>query len=72
MEDDRIREVTISGDFQCCPKEGLFRLQESLRETPRDRQTVRGRIESFYEKEELETPGIDPEDVTQPIMTATP
>jgi len=72
VENDRIREVAISGDFQCCPKEGLSRLQETLRDTPRDRQTVRGRIESFYEKEKPETPGIDPEDVTQPIMTATP
>ena len=72
VEDNRIREVNISGDFQCCPKEGLSRLQESLRETPRDRQTVRGRVESFYETEDLETPGVHPEDLTQPIMTATP
>jgi lipoate-protein ligase A len=72
VEEDRLHEVSISGDFQCCPKEELSHLEQSLRKTPRDRQTVRRQIESFYEKAKLETPGVYPEDMTEPIMTATP
>lgn len=70
VEEEHLNEVDISGDFQFCPKEDLSRLENSLRETAFKRETIQGRIENFYEKKKVETPGVSPEDLTQAIVTA--
>lgn len=70
IEQKRLNQVDISGDFQLCPKEDLSRLERSLRETAFERKSVQRRIEAFYEKKRVETPGVSPEDLTRAIVTA--
>jgi len=72
VEGSRLNEVEISGDFQFCPKEDLSRLENSLMQTTFERETIQGRIEAFYEKEEVETPGVSPEDLAEAVVTAKP
>jgi lipoate-protein ligase A len=67
---DCLHMVDISGDFQCHPKEGLSRIEETLRGEAFDRRTIERRIEGFYEDEQVETPGVNPEDFAEAIVTA--
>lgn len=70
VEERRLNQVDISGDFQFYPKEDLSRLERSLRETAFERESVQRRIEAFYEKKRVETPGVSPQDLTRAIVTA--
>jgi lipoate-protein ligase A len=70
VQEKRLHEVDISGDFQFYPKEGLSPLENSLRGTAFKREAIQGRIEAFYENQRIETPGVYPEDLTEAIVTA--
>lgn len=63
VEKSRIREIGISGDFTLYPKEELSALEESLRGTERREEELTSKIEEFYEKTGVQTPGVEPEDI---------
>lgn len=72
IEEKRLNEVNISGDFQFYPKEDLSELESSLKETTFEKDAIQGRVEAFYEKKEIESPGVNPEDVTEAVVNARP
>lgn len=70
IKENIIETINISGDFQFYPKSELSDLQERLNKTKRKERDIISKIEDFYEKHKIESPGVEPEDVTEAIMEA--
>jgi lipoate---protein ligase len=70
LEEDILKELAISGDFQFYPKEDLMNLERSLKMTDFKEKTIISKIDQFYEKQKVEAPGVDPEDITKAIVGA--
>jgi lipoate-protein ligase A len=70
VEENTINDVGISGDFQFYPKSGLGSMEGELKKTKRKEKLVNLKIEEFYDKNKIETPGVEPTDFTEAIMEA--
>jgi lipoate-protein ligase A len=68
VEEERISDIGISGDFQFYPKDDLTTMEVDLRETEFQEAQVRNKIERFYEEHRIQAPGVVPEDFTTAIM----
>jgi len=62
VEKKRIKDVTISGDFTMFPRDALSGLEEELREVERKGGLLKPRIERYYEKRNVESPGVESSD----------
>jgi hypothetical protein len=60
LSDGRFRQLAISGDFFCFPKEGISLIESMLEESPVGA-AIRT-LSEFYALDGVETPGIDIED----------
>jgi lipoate-protein ligase A len=67
VERKTLKDISISGDFTLYPKEELSELEITLRETEREERKLTSKIEQFYEKTRVQTPGVDPQDITRAI-----
>jgi len=65
-----IEDISISGDFQFYPKSELSGLEKNLKKTKRKENSIISKIEDFYDDQNIESPGVEPEDVTDAIMEA--
>jgi lipoate-protein ligase A len=70
VKENVLKELAISGDFQFYPKENLVNLESSLKMTDFKEKPIVSKIDEFYEKQEVEAPGVEPEDITQAILGA--
>jgi len=70
IENGKIKEITISGDFFLFPEEAIFSMLENLKGTPLKREEIQKNIEETYEKEKILSPGTMPSDFTEAIMKA--
>jgi len=70
VEGNVLKELAISGDFQFYPKENLVNLERSLKMTDFKEKSIVSKIDEFYEKQKVETPGVELEDITQAIFGA--
>jgi lipoate-protein ligase A len=70
VEKKMLNSLSISGDFTLYPKEELGKLEDSLQETERDENMLIPKIEEFYEKTKVQTPGVEPDDIMQAIKAA--
>ena len=70
IKSDVIENISISGDFQLYPKSELSGLENDLKKTKRKDKKILSKVEDFYDKHEIESPGVEPEDVTDAIMEA--
>jgi lipoate-protein ligase A len=70
VEENVLKELAISGDFQFYPKEDLMKLERSLKMTDFKEKPIVSKIDEFYEKQKVEAPGVEPEDITQAILGA--
>ena len=68
LEQERIKEIGISGDFQFYPKDDLSTMEVELRKTEFDQGEVNNKIEQFYEEHRIQAPGVMPEDFTKAIV----
>ncbi len=68
IKDNIIETIGISGDFQFYPKSELSGLENDLRKTKRKERKIISKVEDFYDKHKVESPGVEPEDVTEAIM----
>jgi len=68
VSERRIEEITISGDFTFFPKERLDGLETSLQKVPLEEDQIIERVESFYEKEKIESPGVESKDFSTTIL----
>ena len=65
-----IENISISGDFQFYPKSELTGLEKNLKKTKRKEKAIISKVEDFYDDRKIESPGVEPEDVTDAIMEA--
>lgn len=70
VENGKIKEITVSGDFLLLPEEALFKILENLKGTPAKREEIQKNIEETYEKEKISSPGTEPSDFVEAIMKA--
>jgi len=65
VRDDTLAAVSLSGDFFFYPEEKLSDLEEALTGAAVD--DVLGIVSRFYEKQDIESPGVAPEDLADLI-----
>ncbi len=65
----RIEEITISGDFTFYPKEGFDGLEKRLEKVPLDEDEIIERVETYYEEEEIESPGVESKDFALTLLS---
>ncbi len=70
VEEDRIQDIGISGDFQFYPKSELESMEKDLTKTKRKQNLVNLKIDEFYDKHKIQTPKVKPKDFTEAIMVA--
>ena len=68
VEENRINEIGISGDFQFYPKDDLANMELELRKTECEEERVHRKIQQFYEEHHIEAPGVAPQDFTTAIV----
>jgi len=70
VKENVLKELAISGDFQFYPKHHLSNLEKSMKMTDFKEKPIVSKIDEFYEKQKVEAPGVEPEDITQAILGA--
>ncbi|UCG92960.1 MAG: hypothetical protein JSV97_04440, partial [candidate division WOR-3 bacterium] len=65
-----INEITVSGDFNLFPKNGLTEVEKALKNKEFKADTIKKEIENVYDKKKIESPGVEPEDFTKTIIEA--
>jgi lipoate-protein ligase A len=68
ISDRKIEGVTISGDFTFYPKEQFDGLEGSLEKVPLEENQIIERVETYYEKEGVESPGVESKDFAQTLL----
>ena len=68
LDNDKIKSITISGDLFMYPEDELWNLEDTLVGTRAKRETILSKIKQFYEKRNILTPGVNPEDFTEAVM----
>jgi lipoate-protein ligase A len=64
----RIEDISISGDFTFYPKEGLDGLEGSLEKVSLEEEKIVERVETYYEKKKVESPGVESKDFATTIL----
>lgn len=70
IENGRISNIDISGDFFMFPEDAFFKMVHSLKGALAERNTLEKIIEERYEKEKIQSPGTSPSDFVESIMKA--
>lgn len=70
LENGKIKDITISGDFFLFPEEAVFKILDNLKGTPAKREDLLKNIEDTYAKESIRSPGTAPLDFAESIMKA--
>jgi len=68
ISEEKIEDITISGDFTFFPKERLAGLEESLENVSLKEETITESVETYYEEKKIESPGVDSKDISQTIL----
>jgi len=68
IEEERISDIVISGDFTFLPKEGLAGLERHLVGAPLEEKRLVKRVDDFLGKEDVEMPGVSPDDIKDAIL----
>jgi lipoate-protein ligase A len=71
VEKEKINEVAISGDFAFFPKDELSGLEEQLKDTMRKEKEVSDKIEDFYHRKKIQSPGVSSEDYLKALKIMT-
>jgi lipoate---protein ligase len=67
VDSSLIKDIDISGDFTLFPKDRLLDLEDTIKETKREPIEITGKLEEFYERSGVQTPGVEPQDITKAI-----
>ena len=62
VKKERIKEISLSGDFTLYPKDCLEELEGKLKGEVREKKLLNSKIDEFYDKEKIQSPGVKPED----------
>jgi lipoate-protein ligase A len=70
VADEQIQDVGISGDFTFYPKVELGHLEGELQGARRRPADIRPKIEKFYESRQVQSPGVDADDLMKAMEVA--
>jgi len=62
VKKERIKEISLSGDFTLYPKDCLEELEGKLKGEVRKKRRLNSKIDEFYDKEKVQSPGVNSED----------
>ncbi len=65
-----LKSIVVSGDFNLFPKKSLQEVEKSLKNKEFNREIIKQEIEKIYEKEHIESPGVEPEDIAKTVIEA--
>jgi lipoate-protein ligase A len=68
ISENRIEDITISGDFSFIPKEQLGGVEKALVGTPLDEGEIVNKVDAYYEKKGIESPGVESKDFATTIL----
>jgi hypothetical protein len=67
---NKIRDILISGDFFMVPETMLPKLERELIDVPLNHDDVLQKVKRFYGSFSIQSPGVEPEDIVNAIMSA--
>ncbi len=70
IEDGKITDILVSGDFEFSPTGKLAKLEQKLVGLRPDGETLTSTIEEFYQTYQIQAPGTRPQDITKAILLA--
>jgi lipoate-protein ligase A len=70
ISDRKIRDIAISGDFMFHPKEELAGVEKSLEGVSLEEDHIVDKVEVYYDKKGIESPGVGPEDFAVTILSS--
>lgn len=70
VENGRIKDIAISGDFFLFPEDAFFKMVERLKGIKAERGAIQKTIEEAYSDESIASPGTLPSDFAESIMNA--
>ncbi len=62
VRNEIMEAVSITGDFSMFPKKGIVELENELQGKKRDKEEVKEHVIKVYEKEKIQTPGVEVDD----------
>lgn len=65
VAEKRIETVSLSGDFNLFPKKSLESIEQAVEKKKLDAEEIKEAVEQTYEKEEIESPGVGPDDIAK-------
>jgi lipoate-protein ligase A len=68
VQNGKIGQIQISGDFFMYPEDGLWDLESTLLGTSITREDILSKVKAFYQGANVLTPGVIPEDFTEAIV----
>jgi lipoate-protein ligase A len=70
IENKKIQDVIVSGDFNLFPKDSLIEVEKDLKNKDFSREIIEKAIEKTYRQRKIESPGVKPEDIAKTIIEA--
>jgi len=70
IENKKIKDVIVSGDFNLFPKDSLVEVEKGMKNKDFSREIIQKAIEKTYRQKKIESPGVEPEDITKTIIEA--
>jgi len=68
ISENKIEDITISGDFSFTPKEQLGGVEKALVGTPLDEDRIVEKVDAYYEEKGIESPGVESKDFATTIL----
>jgi lipoate-protein ligase A len=68
ISENKIEDITISGDFSLTPKEQLGGVERALVGTSLDEKEIVERVDAYYVKTGIESPGVESKDFATTIL----
>lgn len=67
---NKLIDIVVSGDFNLFPKNGLNEVEDTLKNIDFNEDIIKKEIEKVYDKKNIESPGVNPEDFAKTIIGA--
>jgi lipoate-protein ligase A len=68
VELQKIRDIGITGDFTLYPKKELGEMESYLKHSEREQNELTSKLDEFYERTDIQTPGVTSKDFTKAIL----
>ena len=70
IDHKKIKDITVSGDFNLFPKDALVDVEKDLKNKDFSQDIIEKAVEKTYQRKKIESPGVEPEDIAKTIAEA--